>query len=453
MEKNFLINKFSEALYQNRAAIFVGTGISQPSCGIDWYALLKPLAAELGIIPDNDTDNLALISQYIVNYHVGNRGPLINEITESLTKKYALNEYHHLLRLINVSTIWTTNYDTFLERAFGEFSTDVKVSDKDITRKVSEYQVEIIKMHGCIDNSTHEEIVITQEDYEDFFINRPATTVRLKNDLLRKTFLFIGYSYRDPDLNNIMVEARRLSGKATQQHFMILKKETNPPKRQRQDLWCNNLKRVGLSCVLIDQWRELEGILSLIGQKSRGKTVYTVGSLETRESIFAKELGKELASLKDLILISGQAAGISNNVVCAFTEECINNKVDMNTRLRIFPNPYAADPGISDSYMLLPLLKKWRSRLLSSTQIVIVFDGETVTKAELEVARTLNCKIIPVFPVETNKDSDLVNELLVDQEILGFLHENFPDYLKKLTDFRVTVKDVVECVAKILESC
>jgi hypothetical protein len=352
-----------------------------------------------------------------------------------------------------VSTIWTTNYDTFLERAFGEFSTDVKVSDKDITRKVSEYQVEIIKMHGCIDNSTHEEIVITQEDYEDFFINRPATTVRLKNDLLRKTFLFIGYSYRDPDLNNIMVEARRLSGKATQQHFMILKKETNPPKRQRQDLWCNNLKRVGLSCVLIDQWRELEGILSLIGQKSRGKTVYTVGSLETRESIFAKELGKELASLKDLILISGQAAGISNNVVCAFTEECINNKVDMNTRLRIFPNPYAADPGISDSYMLLPLLKKWRSRLLSSTQIVIVFDGETVTKAELEVARTLNCKIIPVFPVETNKDSDLVNELLVDQEILGFLHENFPDYLKKLTDFRVTVKDVVECVAKILESC
>lgn len=453
MDKNFLINKFSEALYQNRAAIFIGTGISQPSCGIDWYALLKPLAAELGITPDNDTDNLALISQYIVNFHVGNRGPLINEITESLTKKYALNEYHHLLRLINVSTIWTTNYDTFLERAFGEFPVDVKVNDKDIIRKVSEYQVEIIKMHGCIDNSTHEEIVITQEDYEDFFINRPATTVRLKKDLLRKTFLFIGYSYRDPDLNNIMVEARRLAGKATQQHFMVLKKETNQQKRQRQDLWCNNLKRLGLSCVLIDQWRELEEILSLIGQKSRGKTVYVIGSLETRESEFAKELGKELASQKDLILISGQAAGISNNVVCAFTEECINNKIDMNTRLRIFPNPYAADPGISDSYILLPLLKKWRSRLLSSTQIVLVFDGETVTKAEIEVARSLNCKIIPVFTNETNKASELVNELLADEEIIGFLNENLSDYLHKLTNFQVTVKDIVETVAEILESC
>ncbi|MFZ3102823.1 MAG: SIR2 family protein [Desulfitobacteriaceae bacterium] len=450
MDKLTLINKFSEALYQNRATIFVGTGISLPSCGIGWYELLKPLAAELGISPNNDTDDFALISQYIVNSHVGNRGPLINEITEVLTMEYSLNEYHHLLRLINVSTIWTTNYDTFLEHAFGEFSIDVKVSDKDIARKVSEYQVEIIKMHGCIKSSTHEDIVITQEDYEDFFINRPATTVRLKNDLLKKTFLFIGYSYRDPDLNNIMVEARRLSGKATQQHFMVLKKEKDPEKRRRQDLWCNNLKRVGISCVLIDKWKELEEILLFIGQKSRGKTVYVVGSLQERGGQVARDLGKELASLKDLTLISGQAAGISNMVVSAFAEECINQKIDVNTRLRTFPNPYAVDPRLSDNRKLLPLLKKWRSRLLSSTQIVLVFDGETVTKAEIEVAHSLNCKIIPIFTVETNKESDLVKELMTDEEVISFLRESAPEYLIKLSDFSVTVKDVLECVARIL---
>ncbi|MFN1915741.1 SIR2 family protein [Clostridioides difficile] len=34
--------------------------------------------------------------------------------------------------------------------------------------------MEITKVHGCISRSDWNEIVITQEDYDDFSINKPA---------------------------------------------------------------------------------------------------------------------------------------------------------------------------------------------------------------------------------------------------------------------------------------
>lgn len=98
-----------------------------------------------------------------------------------------------------------------LEDAFYDFDTSVKVSDDSITRNRLEYDVEIIKMHGCISRSDWNEIVITQEDYDDFSINKPAISQRLSEDLINKSFLFIGYSYRDPNIRNIMINARRLS--------------------------------------------------------------------------------------------------------------------------------------------------------------------------------------------------------------------------------------------------
>ena len=44
-------------------------------------------------------------------------------------------------------------------------------------------------MHGSIDSSRHDELVITEEDYEDFFETRMAIAQRLSSDLLAKSFL------------------------------------------------------------------------------------------------------------------------------------------------------------------------------------------------------------------------------------------------------------------------
>ncbi len=459
MNKQTLINKFSQALQNDCGAIFVGSGISFPSTKIDWFKLLEPLINEIDIKIDNEKDDLPQIAQYIVNNYSGNRGPLINEIAKAFSRKFSINKYHRYLSTTKVSTIWTTNYDTLLERAFSDFHLDVKVNDDAISRNVMDSEIEIIKMHGCMAGSRHEEIVIAQEDYEDFSIKKPAISGRLSNDLLKKSFLFIGYSYRDPNIKNIMIKARRLCNKSTQQHYLILtkpKKYNNEDesmyndKLNRQKLWCDDLKRLGISTLLIDKHSELEEILELISQKSRGKTVYVTGSHEkTNET--SRQLGAKLADEKDIILVSGQSSGIGANVVSAFIEQCIIEKYDINNRVKIFPNPYAANEKYSNDPKLLGELKKYRAKLFNSTQVVVVFNGGMGTEAEVEVALNQNCKIIPIILTAEDRNSDVMKKILKNELVMDQIQKLDKEYYDKIIKNEVTVEDIYRCLIKLLD--
>lgn len=239
-----LIAEFSKSLVHGRGAIFVGSGISTASKVPSWSDLLRPMAKTRLGIDIVAEDPLPLIAQYIVNHANGNRGPLIQHFRESLSRQFTGNAYHAALARTNVSTLWTTNYDTLLEDSFRRnFHVHVKSTDDAIVRSVASSGVEVIKMHGCIEHSTHDSIVATQEDYEDFFDRRPATAQRLSQDLLEKSLLFIGYSYGDSNINNILVEARRLGRAATRQHHIVLRRvqDADDSRRQakqaRQDLW------------------------------------------------------------------------------------------------------------------------------------------------------------------------------------------------------------------------
>jgi len=457
LSKETLINKISDALFENRGVIFVGSGISAPSTKTNWFELLKPHEEDLDIVIDAEHDDLPVIAQYIVNEHTGNRGPLINTISKVFNKNLVLNNYHKALSTTKVSTIWTTNYDTLLERAFSDFSLDVKINDDAISRRVINFDVEILKIHGCISGSHHNEIIITQEDYEDFLDKKPAISHRLCNDLLKNSFIFIGYSYRDPNIKNIMITARRLAKRSTQEHYLIITKPKDidknavalKEKERRLELWCKDLKRLGISTLLIDDYKELESILFAISQKSRGKTVYVTGSHEQVKQI-AYSLGALLSKEKEITLLSGQSSGIGSNVVSAFTEQCINDKQDINNRLQIFPNPYAANPSFSNNPELLPELKKGRAKLMNATQAVIFFNGGMGTEAELEVAKDRNCKIIPVILSKDESQSKLFKKIVDDSLIMDYLKEIDQEYYEKLMSGSVLAEDILSCVKKML---
>jgi hypothetical protein len=455
LNKKTLIGKVSDALYENRGVIFIGSGISAPSTQVNWFELLKPLADDLGIELDGEHDDLPLIAQYIVNEHTGNRGPLINAISKAFNKNFPLNNYHKALSTTKISTIWTTNYDFLLERAFSDFLVDVKVNDDAISRNVSNFDIEILKIHGCISRSHHDEIIITQEDYEDFLDNKPATSQRLCNDLLKKSFLFIGYSYRDPNIRNIMTMARRLAKRTTQEHFLITFKprhsnvEVLKERQRRLELWCRDLKRLGISTLLIESQEELEKILFTISQKSRGNTIYVTGSHE-KGSPVAQKLGVFLAKEKDIMLVSGQSSGIGSDTVSAFTEQCIKDRNDINTRLQIFPNPYGANPGFSNDPSLLPDLKKCRAKLMNSTQVVVAFNGGMGTEAEIEVAKNRNCKIIPVVLDDSDLKNKAIRKVLDDPAIIEYLKEVDNVYYDKLLQGSVSAEDIIACIKKMM---
>jgi hypothetical protein len=450
-----VINEFSKALVEGRGAVFVGSGISTPSGVPGWADLLRHMAETRLRIQLNPDDDLPLIAQHIVN-RANNRAPLIAHFRDVLQKTYAQNAYHAILAKTNVKCLWTTNYDTLLEKAFQtQFKVTVRASDESISRGGRVPDIEVVKMHGCIEQSDANDLVVTQEDYEDFFERRPATAHRLRQDLVDRQLLFIGYSYADSNIRNIVVEARRLGKRALRQHYIVLRRETTGTKEEvaakqaRQDLWLGDLSRVGIAACQIDEFSELANILQGIALRSRGQTVFVTGSHErdiTGATSHPRSVGERLAEEDGLVLLDGQSTGTGRDVTSAYMERCLHNRVDILPRLRLFSNPYAANPRFSNDAKLLPALREWRAPLMRAAQVVIVYHGGMGTEAEVQLAKDVGCRILPV----PEQAGDLPSRMLEDSRISAALQAADPAYVAKARSHCVAPEDVVACVKKML---
>lgn len=436
------IEEYAEELVSGKAAYFIGAGISVNSNLPNWQSLLKPFTDKIGINDIKDK-NLPLMAQYIINEEAGNRGPFLDAISRKFRKKYIPNLYHYAISKTNLTTIWTTNYDNLLEQVFANVATDVKFTDESISRDVPDNKVEIIKMHGCMHNSNRNDIIITQSDYEDFFEKKTAITQRLRMDLLQKSFLFIGYGYNDPNIQNIITEARRLSGNNTRQHYLI----TTDKKNREFELWCLNLRRYGIRVIKISKNEDLQAILESLSLKSRGKSIFISGSHNTNNDKSAKKLSKELAKISEYILNDGQSSGLMRVVSNAYMETIIDNKDDVTKRFRFFPNPYSANPKFANNILLLPMLKEWRIPLFKSTYVMVAFDGGMGTKAEIEVALDMGCIVIPFFLKSKSETWQLLkNQILIDR-----IEKYDSKYIRNIEKSKITYRDVLNLINVILK--
>ncbi|MBU2060878.1 MAG: SIR2 family protein, partial [Bacteroidetes bacterium] len=343
------------------------------------------------------------------------------------------NKYHKILKVTNISTIWTTNYDDLLEQTFKN-KFELKIADGEIfTFDENNDKVEIIKIHGSIKHSS-DDIVITQADYEDFFIKKPTIVQRLKVDLLQKSFVFMGYNYGDPNIQNIITEVRRLKSlKNTIKHYILLKNDTDIKFR----FWCENMERYNIFPVLYDEHKDLEKILEVISLKSRGKSVFITGS-HTNDNIKDLNLLTDCIIDNKLILVDGQSSGVMRTVMSFFTTYCIDNKIDYQNTIKYFPNPYASNSKFANDLSLIPQLKDFRKPLMKASQIVIAFDGGMGTRAEIEVAIDMGCIVIPFF-----KDSSLPT-----WELLDIINVKDDNYDCKLMSGTITMLDLTELLIK-----
>ena len=443
MNEETLIEKFSESLVKGNGIFFIGSGISAPSGFPTWKSLLEPLVKDLNI-EISDSDDLTEIAQFIVNEYTGNKGPLLSDLLSVFNSKKEINSYHEILVRTNIKKIWTTNFDMLLENAFRTYNieTEIKSNDSDFIRNNKKENIQIVKMHGCV-NRNPKDIIFIQEDYEDFFSNKPAIANQLQSDLLSNSFLFIGYNFGDINLKNILIETRRLSNRITRPHFLIQKRESD--KSRRQELWCNNLKRFGIETLIIEDYSELNKILNKIANKSKGKTIFVTGSHLKDSDEFVSKLGTELAKIDNITLLDGQSTGIGRICINNYSQSCLERNIDINNRIQLFPNPYAINKDFSNKIELLPVLKKWRNPIFQKSQIVIVFDGGIGTKAEIELAGQFNGFILPI-PL---KKDGLAFEILIDNK--DKLDEIDSDYYTKAFEMKLTVQDVIKFINKILE--
>ena len=217
IERKALLSGFQREMDSDSVALFIGAGMSRASGFVDWKGLMKEVADDLGLDINRETDLIAL-----AQYHHNSRKTRhrINQLlVTEFTKGVTLTENHRLFASLPISTIWTTNYDRLIEDAFTSAGkrVDVKRRQADLPITKPRADVTVYKMHGDVD--APDDAVLTKDDYATFETHRNLFSVQLRGHLVSKSFLFLGYSFSDPNIDYILARIRAQLGSNKREHY------------------------------------------------------------------------------------------------------------------------------------------------------------------------------------------------------------------------------------------
>lgn len=207
-----------EEIRKGNCALFIGAGVSIQAGLPTWYEVVKRLSKELGI--KNDHDFLE-ITQYYQNEF--GRNKLVNTINNLISLRAKPSKNHLSIAELPFKVIFTTNYDALIEQALSSKGKNysVIVSDEGAAYW-SEDKVQVLKIHGSITEPSS--LVITTDDYFDFFRKHPLITNILKLHITTKTILFMGYSLRDPDFLQIFDQVQHELGIHRRPFYCVMHK-------------------------------------------------------------------------------------------------------------------------------------------------------------------------------------------------------------------------------------
>jgi len=325
------ITRYTRALDAGDVALFVGAGLSRAAGYVDWRALLRGVAEELGLDVDRETDLIA-IAQYHLN-EKRSRGRLNQAIIDELAGAATLTRSHSILARLPIPTVWTTNYDQLLERSFEEAGkvVDLKLTQENLAQTRRNRDVVLYKMHGCV--TQPHEAVLTKDDYEQYAVRRPLFVESLKGDLIAKTFLFVGFSFADPNIDYILSRVRVLLGANVREHFCIMRVPQRPRRlvgrakaayeyQQRATaLRQADLLRFGVETVWVDEYSDVEPLLARLSAFVHRKAVFVSGAAHNPDPLgrgrldeLTREIGARL--IRDgFNLVSGFGLGLGEQCV------------------------------------------------------------------------------------------------------------------------------------------
>ena len=115
------------------AALFIGAGMSRPAGFLDWRNLLRECARELGLDIDREHDLIA-VAQYYLNHRNRDRARLNRILKNEFDRPGTFSRNHEIIGGLPITTVWTTNFDKLLEKAFERAGRQLDVKWKDSPR-------------------------------------------------------------------------------------------------------------------------------------------------------------------------------------------------------------------------------------------------------------------------------------------------------------------------------
>ena len=162
---------YADELRDENAAVFAGAGLSIPAGLVDWSALMREIAHDVGLSIDREHDFVS-----VAQFHVNERGGR-HRINQALVTEFAeraqLSENHHTLAAMPIRTYWTTNYDTLIEESLRKARkrVDVKATEQSLAVTLPRRDAVVYKMHGDI--GAVDQAIVTRDDYEAYTATHP----------------------------------------------------------------------------------------------------------------------------------------------------------------------------------------------------------------------------------------------------------------------------------------
>lgn len=411
-EQQAFVNTFVKELANENAAIFAGAGLSVPAGFVNWKQLLREIAAEIGLDVDLEND-LVAVAQFHYNERQ-NRSGLNRALIEHFSQDHHITENHRILARLPIKTYWTTNYDTLIETALKDTgrTPDVKHTVSQLKSSLPQRDAVVYKMHGDINQP--DDAVLIKDDYERYQELRGPFATALSGDLIEKCFLFVGFSFSDPNLEYILSRVRQSLREKPRDHFCIFKRpgasdykttEEFAYARARQDLATKDLRRFGIQTIFVDNYTEITDLLRTIETLHKQKTVLVSGSAHSYGDLsnaeaqqFIRDLAQALVKSSHKI-VSGFGLGVGSWVISGALEEIYQHQgKKLRDQLILRPFPQGKDGKAQ--------WERYRSEMVSYAGVALfVFgnkqDGENLVPAngvrrEFELAQALSLALIPI---------------------------------------------------------
>jgi hypothetical protein len=208
-----------DACFDGRCVLFIGSGASILANGPSWQRLLEDVAARFSPV------NLERVAKYFSSNNpwgaadlvcINAPRPELDTFVRNRLEHLEPSAAHLVLPKLPWAAIYTTNFDTLIEKAYGkragdrvqnpapvyQFSKDFNLHDN--------HKVHILKLHGSIDQIHQREnvLVLTTKDETDTYRVRSAMLEHIPRLLLDYYWVFIGYGFADGILRRLLAELK-----------------------------------------------------------------------------------------------------------------------------------------------------------------------------------------------------------------------------------------------------
>jgi hypothetical protein len=205
---NLIRKKLWEGQEYGRTAVLVGAGFSRNAVKRSPNTLHIPLWKDVGKsmyeklypgqTPPNNIEALKIATEFEPTF--GRQALeefLINRISD---ENYFPSKLYKLLLSLPWADIFTTNYDTLIERT-REYIYDRKY---DLVRRIDEIpytsKPRIVKLHGTL--PSFKPLIISEEDYRTYPTKFAPFVNIVQESIMENTFCLIGFSGNDPNFLN-----------------------------------------------------------------------------------------------------------------------------------------------------------------------------------------------------------------------------------------------------------